>query len=65
MNKVWNVSGKLGFGTVILRVFDNQKAAHKFALAVEKTLDYTYDNIKYSSVIVREYGVETNVWNHH
>lgn len=63
MNKVWIVSGSLGYNNrlVILRVFDNQTAAHKFALAVEGTPNCTFEDVRYSDVVVREYGVETNV----
>lgn len=62
MNKAWIVSGKLGYNKpVILRVFDNQTAAHKFALVVEGTPNCTFEDIRYSDVVVREYGVETNV----
>ena len=61
MNRVWIGSGQLDYGTVVLRVFDNPVAAHKFALEVEGTLNYTFEDIKYFSVFIREFEVETNV----
>lgn len=61
MNKVWIVFGNIGYNRlVVLRVFDNPTAAHKFALEIEGTINCSFEDVRYSDIVVREYGVEIN-----